>query len=152
MSNKKRIILTLLILLPIVLTAGLLVAAAMTEIFALSVIAHIIIKAALAAICLSLIYKAFKDQIKAHMKHALLSCGAALLVDMVVLSTIRYVLSGGVQTILFCPVSIPLCFTALIYYACEDSEGHKSSKKWAFIIGIPLTLVAVVFEVISFLG
>lgn len=152
MSTQKRVLLTALVILPIAITIGLMIGAAVTEVFVLQAIAHIIIKAALAAICLYLIHKSFKDQLKKHKKPALIICAAALFIDMVVLSSIRYIISEGVQTILFFPACIPVCFTALLYYIFTDSDHQKSSKKWAFIIGIPLVFVALVFEVISFMG
>lgn len=152
MSTKKRILLTLSAVLPILACIGFAVAAAVTDIFALQAVSHVILKLMETATCVLLIYKYLKEQLGKYLKPCTVICSIILFLDMTVLSSVKYIMTKGVDTILFFPASIPLCLGTIIYCFADNSPQHKSVKKWVFIIGIPLTALAIVFEALSFAG
>lgn len=152
MSTKKRILLTLSAVLPILACIGFAVAAAVTDIFALQAVSHVILKLMKTATCVLVIYKCLKEQLGNYLKPCTVICAAVLFLDMTVLSSVKYIMTKGVDTILFFPASIPLCLGTIIYCFADNSPQHKSVKKWVFIIGIPLTALAIVFEALSFAG
>ena len=152
MSTKKRILLTLSAVLPILACIGFAVAAAVTDIFALQAVSHVILKLMETATCVLLIYKYLKEQLGKYLKPCTVICSIILFLDMTVLSSVKYIMTEGVDTILFFPASIPLCLGTIIYCFADNSPKHKSVKKWVFIIGIPLTALAIVFEALSFAG
>lgn len=100
-------------------------------------------------LCVYIVRRCFKNQIKESMNRTLLLCGLAFAVD-VILDTVRYVLSSGVSSVLFLPLWLPLCFMVILYYLFKDAGSDKREKKLIFIIGIPLLLLALYFEVLSF--
>ena len=152
MSTKKRILLTLSAVLPILTCIGFAVAAAVTDIFALQAVSHVILKLMKTATCVLVIYKCLKEQLGKYLKPCTVICSIILFLDMTVLSSVKYIMTKGVDTILFFPASIPLCLGTIIYCFADNSPKHKSVKKWVFIIGIPLTALAIVFEALSFAG
>lgn len=152
MSTKKRILLTLSAVLPILACIGFAVAAAVTDIFALQAVSHVILKLMETATCVLLIYKYLKEQLGKYLKPCTVICSIILFLDMTVLSSVKYIMTKRVDTILFFPASIPLCLGTIIYCFADNSPQHKSVKKWVFIIGIPLTALAIVFEALSFAG
>ena len=152
MSTKKRILLTIAIVLPFIALIGFTIAAAVTEIFALQAAAHVISKLFQTAFCIFILYRCFRKQLGKYVKPCMVICSVILFLDMTVLSSVRYIISDGVSTILFFPASIPLCLGTIIYCFADNSPKHKSVKKWVFIVGIPLTALAIVFEALSFAG
>ena len=152
MSTKKRILLTIAIVLPFIALIGFTIVAEVTEIFALQAVSHVILKLMKTATCVLVIYKCLKEQLGKYLKPCTVICAAVLFLDMTVLSSVKYIMTKGVDTILFFPASIPLCLGTIIYCFADNSPKHKSVKKWVFIVGIPLTALAIVFEALSFAG
>jgi membrane protein insertase Oxa1/YidC/SpoIIIJ len=86
------------------------------------------------------------------MKKALVLCGIALTLDLVIIETIRFILNNGVSTVLFVPICLPLCFMILMFFSAKDTGKEKSREKTAtFLIGVPILILAVYFEVYSFI-
>lgn len=99
------------------------------------------------------IYTAFYKQLEhAKVKNTMLVCAIILFIDLCVLDTIRYALSGGVSMVLFLPACLPLCFM-VIMHASKPTDGaeKKDLLKLAYWVGIPLLVLSVYFEVLSFL-
>ena len=99
------------------------------------------------------IYTAFYKQLEhAKVKNTMLVCVIILFLDLCVLDTIRYALSGGVSMVLLLPACLPLCFM-VIMHASKPTDGteKKDLLKLAYWVGIPLLILSVYFEVLSFL-
>ncbi len=122
-----------------------------TESFIPRVITHIFLEAATVPIVLYLIRKCFKEQITnaASLKKALFICGAAVALD-AVFDCVRFVLSGGISTVLFLPACLPVCFMAVMYYSFEGTEKEKIELYPMLLIGIPMFALALYFEVLAF--
>lgn len=82
-------------------------------------------------------------------KKALWLCGIAMFLDLVVVQGIRFILSGGVSTVLFSPACAPVC--AMVVLFCGDKEDNRIEKKVALWVGIPWLILSLYFEVLSFI-
>jgi len=103
-------------------------------------------------ICIIIIKKCFQSQLNTSMSKVLLFCGTAFFADLVVCDGIRYVLSSGTNTILFLPACLPICFMLIMFYSTKDTGKDKSAeKRLTYLVGIPLLLMSLYFEVLSFL-
>lgn len=99
------------------------------------------------------VYTAFYKQLEpGKIRNTMTICTTIMFLDLCVLDTIRYALSGGVSTVLFLPACLPLCFM-VIMHASKPGDGaeKKDLLKLAYWVGIPLLVLSVYFEVLSFL-
>ena len=101
-------------------------------------------------IILFIIRECFKARLGCHIKKALLLCGVTLFLDLVVVNAIRFFLSNGVSTVLFLPVSMPICFLIIMHFSTKDTIT-KSRKIIIFLIGMILLLIATYLEILSFM-
>ena len=86
------------------------------------------------------------------MKKMLIFTSAVLFLDLVVVDAVRFVLRGGISTILFFPACLPAAFMIIMHYMAKDSgKDRKAEEKICYVIGIPLLLLGLYFEVISFM-
>jgi hypothetical protein len=119
-----------------------------TKSFAVDVILHGFVQFLLTFALVKWIGFCFKNHITKSMKKVLVICGGAIFLDLVILDTLRFGLSGSISTILFFPFWLPVCLMVVLYYMYQDAgEG----KKWAWMIGLPLLLLSVVVEILSFI-
>jgi len=79
------------------------------------------------------------------MRYPLIICGAVLTLDMVILETVRYVVREEISTALFLPVSLPICIMVVLL-----KQKSPATRRAALLIGIPLTILALYLEIISF--
>lgn len=93
-----------------------------------------------------LIRKIFREQISHDVNKASVLCGVVGALDLVVAGGIRFVLSGGESGVLLFPVCLPLMFMIIMHYTFAE----KRDKIHAFLIGIPLLILSVLFEILSF--
>ena len=84
------------------------------------------------------------------MKKALVWCGIILTLDLVIIDAFRFFLSNGVSTILFLPVCLPACFMIIVLFSHKDTGKESREKTIAFLIGIPLLILAIYIEIYSF--
>ena len=77
MTNRKRILLTAVILLPTLLALGLGIAAAILKTFALQAASHIAMRLLLTVLAISVLPRFFRHQLNASMYKAILLCGYA---------------------------------------------------------------------------
>lgn len=125
---------------------------AITDSFIVNAIIHIYIDLLIVPILIIVLKKCFKNQLTQSLNKALTWCSAVIVLDMVIIENIRYILSNGVSTILFLPPFIPLCFMIIMSYSTKDTgRDKKAESEGTYIIGIPLLLLALYFEVLSFI-
>ena len=99
-------------------------------------------------------YKAFQKQIiPEKLRKTMTFCAMILFIDLCVVETIRYALSGGISTVLFLPACLPLCFL-VIMHSLENSAAtqRKDLLKVSYWVGIPLLILSVYFEIMAFLS
>ncbi len=148
-EQKRRILMTALIAgaIAILLLLGILYA--ITRKFVFSATLHIYFSLLYTPLILHWITKGLKNRESRLYKRALWLCGIALILNLVVVDGIRFVLSGGVSTLLFIPACAPLC--AMVVTLCGTKEDNLIEKKVALWICIPWLILSLYFEVLSFI-
>lgn len=121
--------------------------------FVMGAILHIYLQSLLVAIIIKILHKCFKEQLTDSMNNVIILCGCVLFLDLVVIDTVRFILSNGISTILFLPACLPACFMIIMNYSTKDTgKDKKDEKRLTYIIGIPLLILSLYFEVISFVN
>ena len=94
----------------------------------------------------------YKKPMTDKSRKAMILCAVILFLDHFVLDAIRYAINDGVSTILFLPVSYPLCILVIMLFAkpCEEKEKKIWRRGICWVI-IPILILSVYFEVLSFL-
>lgn len=153
MTNRKRILLTAAILLPTLLALGLGIAAATLKTFALQAAFHISMRLLLTVLAIAVLPRFFRDQLNESMHKAIPLCGVLLILDLVVADGIRYILSGGTSILLFLPLALPAAFLVIMHYSAKDTgRDQKGEKRISLAVGIPLLMISLTFEILSFLN
>ena len=151
MSEKNRMIRTIIVIASLLLMLLLGTLLAITKNILFDIILHIYIRILLVPLSTALLRKCFKDQIKDSMCKAIALCTDVIALDLVLIDAFRYILFGGVSTVFFLPACLPLCYMIIMYYSIKDTGKDKTSGyKLTFWIGIPLLLLSLYFEIISF--
>lgn len=117
--------------------------------FVVKTIFHTYIRILCVVCTLYLLDKGF--QLNESKKKFLTISGIVLGIDLVVVEAVRFALSGGVSSVLFLPVCLPICCMTAIYYLIKENNRGTRAKVITFVIGIPLVLLALYFEVLSFI-
>ena len=152
MTNKKRAIITAALIASVVIIVALGVLYMITEAFAVSTILHAYMRILCVLLIVKCLQKCFKNEIQVSMKKMLIFTSAVLFLDLVVVDAVRFVLRGGISTILFFPACLPAAFMIIMHYMAKDSgKDRKAEEKICYVIGIPLLLLGLYFEVISFM-
>ena len=152
MTNRKRILLTVAIALPLLLLLTFSIVAAVTESFVIVSAAHICARVLYTSAIMAALAYCFRNSIVQSRKKAFTICGTVMVLDLVILDAVRYILSGGTSSVLFLPVWLSICFMVVIHYSAVDTGRDKQAeKKFSLAIGIPLLLLSVFFEILSFL-
>ncbi len=118
----------------------------MTDLFIFDVLSHASVRLLSVLIIVLIFEKCFGKQWKHNTNKALISCATVLILDFVVIDSVRFVISSGISTALFFPVAMPICFMIIMIF----SLGDKSEKTTTFLVGIPLLLLSVFIEIYSF--
>ncbi len=118
--------------------------------FLFNVLLHIGMRSLAVFAVVALIQWCFKEQLNHSMKKALILCGAALTLDLVVIDAVRFILSGGISTVLFLPACLPICFMIIMLFSAKDAGKEAREKTIAFLVGIPLLLLSIYLEIYSF--
>ena len=122
---------------------------ALTGNFILEAILHVILDILKIPLILYIIKKCLSKELPQSMNKFLLLCGLILLLHTVI-DGVRYILSGGIRTLLFLPIYLPLICIIAVYYIGKDMHLEKSKvNKLILFAGIPLTLLSAYFEVLS---
>lgn len=119
--------------------------------FLFSVLLHISLRFLCVPTIVVIIQRCFKEQLTHSMKKALVLCGITLALDLVVIDAVRFILSGGVSTILFLPACLPICFMIIMLLSAKDTGKGENENNITFLVGIPLLLFSIYFEINSFI-
>ena len=153
LDTRKRILLTAAILLPFVLLIAFGILFAVTDVFIFDLLAHILGRIIAVGLIGWACKKGFQNILKRYQRKALLICDCVAVMDLVIVDAIRYALNGGHSMGLLLPVWLPVCFMVIMHFAAKETECEKAStKRWSYIVGIPLLLLAAYFEIISMKG
>ena len=149
---KKRKIITVVI---VALAATLVLLAVLSLIlktFAVDVILHTYLRLLFVPLIIKVLQKCLRDQLSNSMNKALILCACFIVLDLVV-DAFRFVLSKGISTVLFLPICLPICFMIIMFYSIKDTGRDKiAEKRLTYILGIPLLLLSLYFEILSFIG
>jgi len=118
--------------------------------FLFSVLLHTSLRLLAILIIVPIIKSCFKDQLNHSAKKALVWCAIVLTLDLVVIDAVRFILSGGISTVLFLPVCLPICFMIFMLFSAKDTAKKSRKKAITFLVGIPLLLLSMYFEIYSF--
>ena len=147
---KKRKIITVVI---VALAATLVLLAVLSLIlktFAVDVILHTYLRLLFVPLIIKVLQKCLRDQLSNSMNKALILCASFIVLDLVV-DAFRFVLSKGISTVLFLPICLPICFMIIMFYSIKDTGRDKiAEKRLTYILGIPLLLLSLYFEILSF--
>ena len=148
---KKRKIITVVI---VALAATLVLLAVLSLIlktFAVDVILHTYLRLLFVPLIIKVLQKGLRDQLSNSMNKALILCACFIVLDLVV-DAFRFVLSKGISTVLFLPICLPICFMIIMFYSIKDTGRDKiAEKRLTYILGIPLLLLSLYFEILSFI-
>lgn len=112
---------------------------------------HVYVKLLLLPIAAMVCKKYLKSQIPKSYKKATVLCALLVFMDLVVVDTVRYIASGGVTTVLFLPFCLPAIFMLIYFYSSiEAGRDIKTEGKLTCIVGVPLLLLSLFVEVVSF--
>lgn len=151
-ETKKHNIITVAIVAYAVALALLAVLSLILKTFVIDVILHIFFRLLFVPVLIKVIQKCFKDHLIDSMKKVLTLCGCFLVLDLVVVDAFRYILSSGISTVLFLPMCLPLCFMVIMIYSAKDTgKDKKAEKRLTYIVGIPLLLLSLYIEILSFI-
>ena len=150
-ETKKRNIITVVI---VALAATLILLAVLSLIlktFAIDAILHTYLRLLFVPLIIKVLQKCFKDQLNDSMNKALILCACFIVLDLVVVDAFRFVLSKGISTVLFLPICLPICFMIIMFYSIKNTGRDKiAEKRLTYILGIPLLLLSLYFEILSF--
>ena len=150
-GTKKRNIITAVI---VALAATLILLAVLSLIlktFTIDVILHTYLRLLFVPLITKVLQKCFKDQLKDSMNKALILCTCFIVLDLVVVDAFRFVLSKGISTVLFLPICLPICLMIIMFYSIKNTGRDKiAEKRLTYILGIPLLLLSLYFEILSF--
>ncbi len=148
--KKKGMLFAALIMAAVLIVLGILYI--ITKAFALQVTLHILGRLLCTLVIIRILKKCFHDQLADRANKVMSACGCVIVADLVVVDSIRYILSCGISTVLFLPVCLPACFMIIMANSVADAGTEKTAlKRSAYLVGIPLLLLSLYFEVLSFL-
>lgn len=151
LETKKRNIITVGIIVSAIILIILGILSLTLKAFTVNAILHIYLRLLLVTIIIKLLYKCFKNQLINNVNKILALSGGFVTLDLVVVDAFRYILSNGISTVLFLPVCLPLCFIVIMIYSSKDTGiDKKAEKRLTYIVGIPLLLLSLYFEILSF--
>lgn len=149
-GKKKGVLFTALIMAALLIILGILYI--ITKAFALQVALHILGRLLCALVVIRILKKCFHDQLGDRTSKVIAACGWVIVADLVIVDAIRYILSCGTSTVLFLPGCLPICFMIVLANSVTDAGVEKAElKRSAYMVGIPLLLLSLYFEVLSFL-
>ena len=103
-------------------------------------------------VIIKVLQKCLRDQLSNSMNKALILSACFIVLDIVVVDAFRFVLSNGISTVLFLPICLPICFMIIMFYSIKDTGRAKiAEKRLTYILGIPLLLLSLYFEILSFI-
>ena len=121
------------------------------ELFLFNAIIHVTIRLLVILAVAPMLQKYFKSPLAHSERVALALCGAVTVIDLVIVDTVRFILSGGTYTVLFLPACIPICFMIITLQPTNEPKHKTRNTLLALLIGIPLSLLAIYLEVYSFI-
>ena len=145
MKRKEKII-----ILSVVLLVLIAILALITRCFVFNAILHIYMRLLCVPVIIKVIQKCFKNDLKDSMRKVLDICGVTVFTDIVIVDALRYFLSGGTSVVLFFPACVPIMLMVILSYIHKELNEEKYNRKIIFIIGIPLLIISLFFEVLSF--
>ncbi len=147
MFKSNKIFFTLFIIAAAVIWVLLGFLHSVTESFIVEVILDIFIRLLTIPLIIRILYKKFKKQLVDNAIFPIILCSFVVILDLLVVGVFRFFICGS-STTLFFPACIPICFLIISFYS---NEQKKSDKITALIIGIPLLILSLYFEISSFL-
>ena len=151
MSDRKKRTVTFAAVIAILVLLGVLLW--ITKSFAVNAMMHIFVRLLTASLVILVLKKCFREQLADSLNKVLTVCGCVIAADLVIVDAIRYILSGGADTVLILPVCLPICFMIIMAYSVTDTDDDKRSvRRLSYLVGIPLFLLSLYFEVLSFMS
>lgn len=148
--KKKGMLLAALMIAVLLIILGILYI--ITKAFALQVALHILGRLLCTLVIIRVLKKCFHDQLADRTNKVIAACGWVTVADLVIVDAIRYILSCGTSTVLFLPGCLPICIMIILANSVTDAGVEKAAlKRSAYLVGIPLLLLSLYFEVLSFL-
>lgn len=149
-KKKKGMLLTALMMAALLIVLGILYI--ITKAFALQVALHILGRLLCTLVIIRVLKKCFHDQLGNRTNKVMTVCGCVIVADLVIVDAIRYILSRGTSTVLFLPGCLPICLMIILANSVTGAGVEKAElKRSAYLVGIPLLLLSLYFEVLSFL-
>lgn len=148
--KKKGMLLAALMIAALLIVLGILYI--ITKAFALQVALHILGRLLCTLVIIRVLKKCFHDQLGDRTNKVIAACGCVTVADLVIVDAIRYILSCGTSTFLFLPGCLPICLMLVMANSVTNAGVEKAAlKRSAYLVGIPLLLLSLYFEVLSFL-
>ena len=151
-EEKKRNIITVIVAV-LATTLFLLAVLSLTlKTFVVDSILHTYLRLLFVPLIIKVLQQCFSEQLSNSMNKALVLCTCFIVLDLVVVDAFRFVLSKGISTVIFLPVCLPICFMIIMFYSIKDTGRDRiTEKRLTYILGIPLLLLSLYFEILSFI-
>ncbi len=151
MFKKKPFTITIISALVLLIILGVL--SLIIKSVVIGAILHAYLRLLLVFAVVKLLSRFFKEELINSAKKAFVLCGCALFLDLVVIDAVRFVLSNGISTVLFLPACVPVCFMIIMHYSTKDTgKDKKDERRLTYIVGIPLLILSLCFEIASFVS
>ena len=120
--------------------------------FLIDVVSYFVIRFILSLVAIAATQVCFRTCLTESRKMALVLCAITLILDLTVIDTLRFILFGGeYSSVLLLPACLPICGMIISLFAIKDKGKGKKAKAIALIVGILILLLAVNFEIYSFI-
>ena len=120
------------------------------EYFVVDVLDHIATECLVVIMAISIINWGFRNQLPNGINMLLVICGIVIFIDMVIIGTARFIVSGEFFALLL-PICLPICFMVVTHFYAKEKGCKKSEKSLIYIFSFLLLILSIYLEVIAFL-
>ncbi len=120
------------------------------EYFIVDVLDYIVTECLVVIMAISIINWGFRNQLPNGINMLLVICGIVIFIDMVIIGTARFIVSGEFFALLL-PICLPICFMVVTHFYAKEKGCKKSEKSLIYIFSFLLLILSIYLEVIAFL-
>ena len=156
MNNKKRILLTAIIVVYIAVLIVLSALSYIIESLVIDVARFVVGKSTMVLLAVAIMHRWMKKEIPEKCTFLTAVFGVVIALDLVVVGAARFIVTGASGIVLFIPAAIPVCCLVMIPHILAsakytDAEDKKKAGRIANLILYPLLALSIYFEIISFM-
>ncbi len=120
------------------------------EYFIVDVLDYIVTECLVVIMAISIINWGFRNQLPNGINMLLVICGIVIFIDMVIIGTARFIVSGEFFALLL-PICLPICFMVVTHFYAKEKGCKKSEKSLIYIFSFLLLILSIYLEIMSFI-